>query len=117
MYIGGMRMTIPTMKVLNAMLDDADGRHHGFELARRAKLKPSALYPILKRLEEEKCATSDWEEQAPEDLGRPRRRYYRLTPSGVDFAEKALAEHVASLNHAPTPPRRKPMAKPAPGWA
>jgi len=110
-------MTIQTMQVLNAMLDDADGRHYGFDLARRAKLKPSALYPILKRLEEAKYATSDWEEQAPEDLGRPRRRYYRLTPNGVDFAEAALAEHVESLNRAPTSPRRKPIPNPAPGWA
>jgi PadR family transcriptional regulator PadR len=112
-----MRLTIQKMRVLNSMLDDAQGRHYGFDLARRAQLKPSALYPILKRLEEEKFATSDWEEQAPEDLGRPRRRYYRLTPKGVDFAQNALAEHVASLNHAPSPPRRKPVANPSPGWA
>jgi hypothetical protein len=35
-------------------------------------------------------AESRWEDRNPHEVGRPRRRYYRLTPDGVVFAARAL---------------------------
>ncbi len=46
--------------------------------------------PILARLEACGWVTSRWEDQDPHHLGRPVRRYYRLTPDGVVFAVRAL---------------------------
>ena len=34
---------------------------------------------------------SRWEEVDPKREGRPRRRYYQLTPDGAEFARTALA--------------------------
>ena len=58
---------------------DATGLPHG------------TVYPILRRLEEKGAITGRWEseEEARADR-RPPRRYYRLTPRGVEAAELAL---------------------------
>jgi PadR family transcriptional regulator PadR len=93
-----MRMTIQTLRVLSAMLEDPTGSHYGFDLAKQAGIKPGVLYPILRRLENAEWATSAWEEQTPEDVGRPRRRYYTLTPNGTALARAAVEEHLAALH-------------------
>jgi len=91
-------MTIQTLRVLSAMLEEPTGNHYGFDLARKADIKPGVLYPILKRLEKDKWATSAWEEQTPEDIGRPRRRYYTLTPNGIERARVEVEDHIASFS-------------------
>jgi pimeloyl-ACP methyl ester carboxylesterase len=48
---------------------------------------------ILARLEHEYgWLTSRWEDIKPQDEGRPRRRYYRLTEDGAERARLALAQ-------------------------
>jgi ribosomal protein L44E len=48
---------------------------------------------------------SRWEDAIPEDEGRPRRRYYRLTRGGADQARFALARTATSV--LPVPKRVK----------
>jgi PadR family transcriptional regulator len=48
------------------------------------------MYPLLLRFEREGFLESEWERESSEDLGRPRRRLYRLTGAGVRAAEDAL---------------------------
>lgn len=103
-------MTIQMLQVLSAMLEDPTGSHYGFDLARQAGIKPGVLYPILRRLEKAKWATSAWEEQTPEDIGRPRRRYYTLTPDGTVFARVAVEEHIASLSRSSSHRERRRRA-------
>lgn len=59
--------------------------------------KEGSLYPALRRLEENALVESYWEEE--EVLGRPRRKYYRITPRGAAALEKKIAEWEA-LNRA-----------------
>jgi PadR family transcriptional regulator, regulatory protein PadR len=59
-------------------------------LARLAELAPGTVQPILARLESQGWVRSRWEDRDPHEAGRPRRRYYRLTPDGVVLATRAL---------------------------
>lgn len=84
-----MRMTRTTRRVLEAFLADATGDHYGYDIMLGAGIKSGSLYPILARLEEAGWVESEWETVEPSAEGRPRRRYYRLTPSGTAFAVDA----------------------------
>jgi PadR family transcriptional regulator PadR len=64
----------------------------GAEIARSTQLASGTLYPILLRLEEAGWAESHWESGDPRDLGRPRRRFYKVTGIGASRARAALQE-------------------------
>lgn len=53
-----------------------------------------SLYPILQKLEDNGLLESWWGEKRPEERGRARRRFYKLTPNGV----LALQKYEDSLN-------------------
>jgi len=85
------RMTIPTQRVLRAFLDDVSAERYGLEIMDVAELPSGTVHPILARLERLGWVESQWEEIDPRVEGRPPRRYYRLTASGVEQAREALA--------------------------
>jgi PadR family transcriptional regulator PadR len=107
------RMTLQTLKVLKVLFSDPLGEHYGLEIANQAGLKSGTIYPILVRLEEYKWVTSDWEEIDPVVEGRRPRRYYKLSPKGVERARHHLRE--AEWLITPTPSRSPRL--PAPGAA
>jgi PadR family transcriptional regulator, regulatory protein PadR len=86
-----LRMTIPTQRVLRALLEDVNAERYGIEIADLAELATGTVHPILARLEGVGWVTSRWEEIDPRAEGRAARRYYRLTTSGVELARDALA--------------------------
>jgi PadR family transcriptional regulator, regulatory protein PadR len=86
----GPRMTLPTQLVLRAMIADPSRQMYGLEIGKAAQLAPGTIHPILARLESWGWLESRWEDLDPHDAGRPRRRYYRLTPDGVVGAARAL---------------------------
>jgi PadR family transcriptional regulator, regulatory protein PadR len=89
----GPRMTIPTQLVLRALLADPAREMYGLQICAGAGLPSGTIHPILARLEHEYgWLTSRWENIKPEDEGRPRRRYYRLTEDGAERARLALAQ-------------------------
>ena len=83
-------MTIPTQLVLRALLADPAEERYGVEIGRVAGLPSGTVHPILARLEGVGWLTSRWEEIDPRAEGRPARRYYRLTPDGLELARGAL---------------------------
>lgn len=85
-------MTGPTLKVLALFLANRTDEIAGSEIAKSAKLASGTLYPILLRLENAGWLTSKWETEDPRDLGRPRRRLYRLTGEGARSAKAAFKE-------------------------
>jgi DNA-binding PadR family transcriptional regulator len=88
-----MRITFPTQLVLEALLKQPVHRWYGLELRRETGLKGGTLYPIVARLEQLGWLESRWEEpEKHEGSGRPRRRYYWLTPDGAQRASNALAD-------------------------
>lgn len=89
-------MTVPTARVLAALLAEPEADRYGLDLMQDTGLASGTLYPILRRLMEAGWLSTRWEEVDPAEQGRPARRYYRLTPEGVTQARQALAEMRAS---------------------
>src|SRR5688572_9627712 len=91
-----MRLSHQGLRVLKVFLDafsdDVRAEIVGIDVMRAARVSSGTLYPLLLRFEKAGLLTSRWEEGRPEELGRPRRRFYRLTPSGARLAEDALRE-------------------------
>ena len=85
-------MTGPTLKVLALFLANSTNEIAGSEIAKSTKLASGTLYPILLRFEEAGWLTSKWETEDPRELGRPRRRLYRLTGEGARNARNAFKE-------------------------
>ena len=87
-----LKGTVPFL-VLSVL---GDGELYGYQIAQRIRersgtfLAPSegSLYPALHRLEREGAVEAEWRAS---DRG-PRRRYYRLTPSGKRQLASARAE-------------------------
>jgi PadR family transcriptional regulator PadR len=90
------RITTQTLTVLAAFM--SSGRElSGAEITRTAKLQSGTLYPLLSRLEQANWLESRWEDCAPSELGRPRRRLYRLTGVGALVATKELGAMAKTL--------------------
>ena len=88
---GAPRMTIPTQLVLRALLEDPARELYGIEIGAAAGLPSGTVHPILARLEGLRWVESRWEDIDTRAEGRPARRYYRLTATGVESARMALA--------------------------
>ena len=86
-----VRLTIPTRLVLEAFLADPDAELYGLELARTAGLPTGTVHPILARLEGLDWVSSRWEQVDASEVGRPPRRYYRLTSAGRRESPARLA--------------------------
>ena len=83
-----MRMTLATTLVMQAI---GAGHRHGFDIVEVTGYPTGTVYPALRRLERDGYVRSRWEaERTAMRDGRPARRYYELTASGVTALEAAL---------------------------
>ena len=86
-----VRISLQTLRVLDAFLEDPANELSGAEVQKRSRLASGTLYPILLRLESAGWFLSRWEDIDPVAVGRPRRRLYRLTSSGLARASAVFA--------------------------
>lgn len=86
------------IQVLNYFLNDSRRRVSGAEIARDLEIKSGTLYPLLATLEREGILESEWEEVVPSEVGRPRRRLYRFTPHGQQFAFSEVSRFLGVKN-------------------
>ncbi|GLZ02262.1 helix-turn-helix transcriptional regulator [Actinoplanes sp. NBRC 103695] len=86
-----LRMTTPRLLALRTLLAEPERERYGLDLALEAGLEPGTVYPILVAFENAGWLVSREEDADPHTTGRPRRRYYRLTPTGVSAARRAQA--------------------------
>jgi DNA-binding PadR family transcriptional regulator len=107
-------MSSSVLSVLGVFLEDPQAVRYGLELGASTGLASGTIHPVLARLEGAGWVESRWEQIDPSSAGRPRRRYYRLTPAGVGQARDALEVVAArrarlarrfspSFGHAPIP--------------
>jgi DNA-binding PadR family transcriptional regulator len=83
-----MRITLVTALVMQAI---GAGHCHGFDIVEVTGYPTGTIYPALRRLERDGYVTSHWEpERTATREGRPARRYYKLTASGVTALDAAL---------------------------
>lgn len=86
-----VRMSLQTLRVLEAFLENPSDELAGADVQKRGHLASGTLYPILLRLESAGWFISRWEAVDPSSIGRPRRRLYRLTPSGLKRASEVFS--------------------------
>jgi len=89
--IRDVRMSLQTLRVLETFLENPMTELAGADVHKRGELASGTLYPILLRLETAGWFVSRWEAVNPAHVGRPRRRLYRLTPSGLARASEVFA--------------------------
>jgi DNA-binding PadR family transcriptional regulator len=111
--MASMRITVPVAKLLSAMLTDPAEDRYGLDLMKATGLPSGTLYPLLQRLQQAGWVAAHWEEIDPAAEGRPARRYYRLTASGVASGRQALAELHAATSPAPGAAAGRPQTRPA----
>jgi hypothetical protein len=76
------RLSTKGLKVLHAFIDAGNAELSGSEIFERTGILSGTLYPILIRFKKAGWLTDRWEDGEPVELGRPKRRYYRLTGAG-----------------------------------
>jgi DNA-binding MarR family transcriptional regulator len=86
------RLSYQGLLVLRAFLDRPRKVLCGADLMKITNLSSGTLYPILLRFEKYSLLESDWENAAPEKMGRPRRRLYKITPNGAQAARQLLSD-------------------------
>lgn len=85
-----VRITNATLDVLEVLLSQ-DDELYGFKIAQATGLRTGSVFPILARLEQLGLVVSEWESSDPTTRG-PRRRFYRLSPNGLEWARAVVAE-------------------------
>jgi PadR family transcriptional regulator, regulatory protein PadR len=88
---GNVRMSLQTLRVLEFFLENPTDSLSGAEVHQRCGIASGTLYPILLRLESAGWFVSQWESIDPSIAGRPRRRLYRLTSTGLKRASEVFA--------------------------
>jgi DNA-binding PadR family transcriptional regulator len=80
------------MKVLRIFMERPNAELSGSDIWSETRMFSGTLYPILLRLEKAGWLRSSWETVDPRDVGRPRKRLYRLTSVGHAKAQAAFSE-------------------------
>jgi DNA-binding PadR family transcriptional regulator len=95
-----IRLSLQSLRILRVFLDvlseDLHAELAGADLMSAAGVSSGTLYPILLRFERAGMLESRWEKERPEKLGRPRRRFYRMTSAGIQVAQEALGDLYSS---------------------
>jgi PadR family transcriptional regulator, regulatory protein PadR len=86
------RMTGPTLKVLGQVIEAPLEGLSGAEISKATGIASGTLYPILFRLEKAGWLESAWENVDASEIGRPRKRLYRMTSVGAREARAALSD-------------------------
>jgi PadR family transcriptional regulator PadR len=96
-----IRVSGPTLKLLKLLLEKPKEGRSGAEISKITKLGSGTMYPLLRRLEIAGWIEGEWEDVNPSEIGRPKRRLYKLTRSGQAAAIKELAEYQTPAIGAP----------------
>jgi DNA-binding PadR family transcriptional regulator len=100
---GPVRVTNPLLDVLEVLLEafGNDGQElHGWAIMKAVARSGPTVYGVLDRLEDANWITSRWEDHNPQP-NKPRRRFYRLTPTGAVSAVRLLAARRSDTWHRP----------------
>ena len=93
------RLSLPALQALAVMLEDPTAQYWGLAIAKHIHVPTGTIYPLLHRLEALGWLESVLEDQADE-MTRPPRRLYRLTPTGVQAAREQVSTAQRSLTPA-----------------
>jgi DNA-binding PadR family transcriptional regulator len=84
-------LTYSTAVILQAV---ANGYRYGFDIIDVTGMPGGTVYPVLRRLDESGCLTSEWEKPSiAQSEPRPPRKYYELTRAGREALADALKRY------------------------
>jgi DNA-binding PadR family transcriptional regulator len=88
---GPIRVTNPLLDVLEVLLQAFESGEdlHGWAIMNATQRSGPTVYGVLDRLEDAGWISGQWEDENPEP-GKPRRRMYSITPTGVIGAREIL---------------------------
>jgi PadR family transcriptional regulator PadR len=90
-------ITFQSLRVLQAFALDPAREMSGAALLVEAGVPSGTLYPILLRFEEAGWLRGRWETSEPDRAGRPNRKVYRITGSGLAKATESRQEWLGGL--------------------
>ena len=87
-----LRLELRRGSLILAVLGRLRREHYGYTLRKAladagVEIDEGALYPMLRRLETQGLLTSEWREDAKRN-----KRFYRLSPEGVETLAQLLGE-------------------------
>ncbi len=86
-----VRLSERGLRVLRLLIEQPLAPRSGAEIAKETGVRSGTLYPLLARLEAAGWLVSEWEDIEPSEIGRPRRRLYKLTAVGQRRGSEALS--------------------------
>ena len=113
---GPPRVTNPLLDVLEVLVSalDGDSDLHGWAIMKATKRSGPTVYGVIDRLENMGWITGQWEGRNPEP-NKPRRRFYRLTPTGRIGATELLLKHRPQSLRQSADPKPRLVPSPWPG--
>jgi len=87
----GARTTLG-LQVLSTFLASPQRELSGSDILLELGILSGTLYPILVRFEGAGLLVSRWEDRPENSVGRPNRRLYRITDSGVALARVRIEQ-------------------------
>lgn len=91
-------MTPYTLLVLRALMSAPGREMYGLEIMQASSLPSGTVYPLLDRAEAGGWVRARAEAIDPQAEGRPRRKYYQVTPAGEEAAREEMRREAARLS-------------------
>lgn len=89
-----MKISGKSMEILLILASDPDREYSGYEIGKQLSMPSGTLYPLLLKIEQAGLLTTKWEDGDPKILGRPRRRYHKISGQGV----RSLQNHMRKFD-------------------
>lgn len=93
-----INITRNVLKVVSVFVNNPESDLYGLELSEHTGIAYGALLPLLIRLEEAGWLIGDWEPIDPKVVGRPKRKYFRMSEDGMARAKELVNKEVAFLS-------------------
>lgn len=87
-----MRKTNSLVQVAVALMREPSAKHWGYQLSKDSGVRSGVMYPILTRMELQGWISDGWEDPATITDKRPPRRYYEITPEGLNALGALVTE-------------------------
>ena len=85
-----MKINGRALELLMLMAVRPEKEYSGYEISKSFGISSGTLYPLLLKAENAGLLEARWEEGDPGKLGRPRRRYYRISGEGIEAVDNRM---------------------------
>lgn len=83
--------TFRELRILNIFRKKPTHERTGSELMDLTKIPSGNMYVILRQMEARGLLSSCWEDADPKIVGRNLKRFYTITPVGIEYAKEVFS--------------------------